>query len=48
LRFLCCSVNPGFGGQSFIGSTLAKLKETKKMIKDLGYEGKIRIEVRVN
>lgn len=45
---MCSSVNPGFGGQSFIGSTLTKLKETKKMIKDLGYEGKIRIEVRVN
>lgn len=42
---LLMSVNPGFGGQSFIPTTLQKLRETKKMIKDLGYEGKIRIEV---
>jgi ribulose-phosphate 3-epimerase len=42
---LLMSVNPGFGGQSFIPATLQKLRETKKMIKDLGYEGKIRIEV---
>eukprot|EP01037_Dinobryon_pediforme_P020687 gene20687-21372_t len=40
---LLMSVNPGFGGQSFIPSTLAKLKEAKKMIVESGYD--IRLEV---
>jgi ribulose-phosphate 3-epimerase len=33
---LLMSVNPGFGGQSFIPSTLPKLKEARKMIDDSG------------
>jgi len=33
---LLMSVNPGFGGQSFIPSTLQKLKEARKMIDDSG------------
>lgn len=33
---LLMSVNPGFGGQSFIPSTLQKLKEARKMIADSG------------
>jgi len=37
------SVNPGFGGQSFIPSTLTKLKQVRKMIDDSGYD--IRLEV---
>jgi ribulose-phosphate 3-epimerase len=37
------SVNPGFGGQSFIPSTLKKLKQVRKMIDDSGYD--IRLEV---
>lgn len=40
---LLMSVNPGFGGQSFIPSTLDKLKEARKMIDDSGYD--IRLEV---
>ena len=40
---LLMSVNPGFGGQSFIPHTLEKLKEAKKMITDSGYD--IRLEV---
>ncbi len=40
---LLMSVNPGFGGQSFIPSTLDKLKEVRKLIDDSGYA--IRLEV---
>jgi ribulose-phosphate 3-epimerase len=40
---LLMSVNPGFGGQSFIPSTLDKLKEVRKLIDDSGH--KIRLEV---
>ena len=40
---LLMSVNPGFGGQSFIPSTLEKLKEARKMIDESGYN--IRLEV---
>lgn len=40
---LCMSVNPGFGGQCFIRSTLDKLKEVRKLIDDSGR--KIMLEV---
>jgi ribulose-phosphate 3-epimerase len=40
---LLMSVNPGFGGQSFIESTLAKITELKKLID--AQELNIRIEV---
>ena len=40
---LLMSVNPGFGGQSFILSTLAKLREARALIDDSGYN--IRLEV---
>ena len=40
---LLMSVNPGFGGQSFIPSTLDKLKAVRKLIKDSGRD--IRLEV---
>lgn len=40
---LLMSVNPGFGGQSFIPSTIDKLKEARKMIDESGYN--IRLEV---
>merc|ERR1711918_205783 len=40
---LLMSVNPGFGGQSFIPGTLDKLKEARKMIDEPGYD--IRLEV---
>lgn len=40
---LLMSVNPGFGGQSFIPATLKKLKEAKKLIQESGYD--IRLEV---
>ncbi len=37
------SVNPGFGGQSFIPSTLTKLRQVRKLIDESGL--KIRLEV---
>ncbi|MCK5812896.1 MAG: ribulose-phosphate 3-epimerase [Cocleimonas sp.] len=37
------SVNPGFGGQSFIPQTLIKLKQVRKLIDDSGFD--IRLEV---
>ncbi len=40
---LLMSVNPGFGGQSFIPSTLDKLRQVKRRIVDSGYD--IRLEV---
>lgn len=40
---LLMSVNPGFGGQSFIPSTLTKLKQARKIIDDSGLD--IRLEV---
>jgi ribulose-phosphate 3-epimerase len=40
---LLMSVNPGFGGQSFIPSTLSKLREARKLIDDSGLP--IRLEV---
>ncbi|MDG2019202.1 MAG: ribulose-phosphate 3-epimerase [Porticoccaceae bacterium] len=40
---LLMSVNPGFGGQKFIPSTLDKLKQARKIIDDSGFD--IRLEV---
>ncbi len=40
---LLMSVNPGFGGQSFIPYVLEKIKQVRKMIDDSGRE--IRLEV---
>jgi len=40
---LLMSVNPGFGGQSFIPETLNKLREARKMIDESGYD--IRLEI---
>ena len=40
---LLMSVNPGFGGQSFISSTLDKLRQARKIIDDSGYD--IRLEI---
>jgi len=40
---LLMSVNPGFGGQSFIPGTLNKLREARKLIDQSGYD--IRLEV---
>ncbi|PLW81062.1 ribulose-phosphate 3-epimerase [Kineobactrum sediminis] len=40
---LLMSVNPGFGGQSFIPATLDKVREARALIDDSGYD--IRLEV---
>jgi ribulose-phosphate 3-epimerase len=40
---LLMSVNPGFGGQSFIDGTLHKLREARRLIDSSGYP--IRLEV---
>ena len=40
---LLMSVNPGFGGQNFIASTLKKLEQVRKLIDDSAYP--IRLEV---
>lgn len=40
---LLMSVNPGFGGQSFLPSALDKLREVRKLIDDSGYA--IRLEI---
>jgi ribulose-phosphate 3-epimerase len=40
---LLMSVNPGFGGQSFIPSTLDKLREARALIDDSGLD--IRLEI---
>ena len=38
------SVNPGFGGQSFIPHTLVKIKELRKMIDDANLPVKIEVD----
>ncbi len=38
------SVNPGFGGQSFIPQTIDKIRQLKKMIKDRGLHTLIEID----
>lgn len=40
---LLMSVNPGFGGQSFIPATLGKLRQARKIIDDSGLD--IRLEI---
>lgn len=40
---LIMSVNPGFGGQSFISTALRKLKEARQRIDESGYD--IRLEI---
>ncbi|NVJ68552.1 MAG: ribulose-phosphate 3-epimerase [Gammaproteobacteria bacterium] len=40
---LLMSVNPGFGGQKFIPSTLEKAKQVRKLIDESGYD--IRLEI---
>lgn len=38
------SVNPGFGGQSFIPNTLERIKQLRKMINDKGLPVKIEVD----
>ena len=41
---LIMSVNPGFGGQSFIPHTLQKIKQLKTMITEKGLQEKIEVD----
>ena len=47
---LLMSVNPGFGGQSFIPETLIKCREARKMIDESGFDIRLEIDggVKVN
>ena len=45
---LLMSVNPGFGGQSFIPETLGKIRELRKIIDDKGLKTEIEIDGGVN
>ncbi|OUR63622.1 ribulose-phosphate 3-epimerase [Methylophaga sp. 42_25_T18] len=47
-RILLMSVNPGFGGQSFIPHTLDKLQEARKMIDASGYDIDLEVDGGVN
>ncbi len=44
-QVLLMSVNPGFGGQSFIGSTVDKVRRLKMMLDARGLTDKVDIEV---
>jgi ribulose-phosphate 3-epimerase len=41
---LIMSVEPGFGGQSFIPSSLGKLRETRAMIEASGYDIDLEVD----
>ncbi len=41
---LIMSVEPGFGGQSFIPSSLDKLREARKMIEESGYDIDLEVD----
>ena len=45
---LLMSVNPGFGGQAFIPSTIDKLKQARKMIDSSGYDIRLEVDGRGN
>ena len=42
---LVMSVNPGFGGQSYIPTSTAKIARIRRMLDDLGREGQVELEV---
>lgn len=45
---LLMTVNPGFGGQSFIPSVLSKIKQVRQMVDDLGLPIEIEVDGGVN
>jgi len=45
---LIMSVNPGFGGQSFITDSYGKIEELRKMVKEGGYDIIIEVDGGVN
>jgi ribulose-phosphate 3-epimerase len=42
------SVNPGFGGQKFIGSALEKIRRVRKVIDDSGFAVRLEVDGGVN
>ncbi len=42
------TVNPGFGGQQFINSTLAKIRSLRRLINELGVEIDIEVDGGIN
>jgi ribulose-phosphate 3-epimerase len=47
-QVLVMTVNPGFGGQSFIDLTLAKIEELKRLKAENGYHYKINCDGGIN
>ena len=45
---LLMSVNPGFGGQSFIPATFGKLREARKIIDESGLPIRLQVDGGVN
>ena len=45
---LVMSVEPGLGGQKFMGGTVKRIKELKKLINDGGYDIKIEVDGGIN
>ena len=45
---LIMSVNPGFGGQSFISSSLRKIAEVRKLINERNLDVRIEVDGGVN
>lgn len=45
---LVMSVNPGFGGQSFIGSSIDKIRELRYMIDETGREIELEVDGGIN
>ena len=41
---LLMSVNPGFGGQTFIPSTIGKIREVRTLIDDLGFDIRLQVD----
>jgi ribulose-phosphate 3-epimerase len=41
---LVMSVNPGFGGQSFIPAALTKLRDARRIIDDSGFDVRLEID----
>jgi ribulose-phosphate 3-epimerase len=47
-KVLLMSVNPGFGGQSFIGSMLDKIQRTKALLEEKGATASIQVDGGIN
>ena len=41
---LIMSVNPGFGGQSFIPNTIGKIEQVRRMLDDNGLTAKLEVD----